>query len=59
MLFVWLIEDDEKEPSFGGEDGDSEDDGTSPPAAGNTEGEGVPMSKKELKEARGKEKAFR
>lgn len=46
------VEDEEKEPTYGAEEGESDED-LSPPTAGNSEGEGLHLSKKQLREARG------
>ena len=52
--FVSIRQDDDEqeEESHGREEGESDDE-ASPPPAGNTEGEGLRLSKTELRDARG------
>ena len=45
-------DDEQEEESHGREEGESDDE-ASPPPAGNTEGEGLRLSKTELRDARG------
>ena len=47
-------EEEEREPTYGAGEGESDEE-LSPPTPGNTEGKSLQMSKKQLKEGRGKE----